>query len=358
SFVQTRYREDAGAIARLLAAWPEDKPRAAIFVLARNQEAMGVVQSLKELEATFNGNVSAMYPYVIVNNGDFSPSFMQVVERSVAGRCFFGKVPQEHWSYPAHVSAEAAAKARAQQAAANVFHGELESYHFMCRYFSGFFMHHPLLRGFDYYWRVEPSVHFYCHLQQDPFLTMQACGEGSKQAAYGWNIVRLELMSTIPSLWSTVFQFLRDNATLLHPNNGLASVAPGFSRVSVTDLRVTEHTVPYTGCHYWSNFEIGSLAFFRSEAYQAFFAALERSGGFFYERWGDAPVHSLAALALLDARAAIHFFDDIGYRHDDAMHCPQAPDAVRHCSCMPAVDFNQHQSYCKSLQRQAGLLGQ
>lgn len=44
---------------------------------------------------------------------------------------------------------------------------------FMCRFFSGFFFRHPLLQGFDYYWRVEPGVKFYCNLQQDPFVTME-----------------------------------------------------------------------------------------------------------------------------------------------------------------------------------------
>jgi hypothetical protein len=39
------------------------------------------------------------------------------------------------------------------------------------------------------------------------------------------------------------------------------------------------------GCHFWSNFEIGRLAFFRSEAYLQFFEHLDQAGGFFYERW-------------------------------------------------------------------------
>lgn len=47
----------------------------------------------------------------------------------------------------------------------------------MCRYFSGFFHHHPLLADFDYYWRIEPDVHYYCNLDYDPFLYMrQKCG--------------------------------------------------------------------------------------------------------------------------------------------------------------------------------------
>lgn len=36
-----------------------------------------------------------------------------------------------------------------------------------------------------------------------------------------------------------------------------------------------------------SNFEIARIDFWRSEAYRAYFDHLDKSGGFFYERWGD-----------------------------------------------------------------------
>ena len=65
----------------------------------------------------------------------------------------------------------------------------------------------------------------------------------------------------------------------------------------------------------WSNFEIGNLDLWRSEAYGKFFDFLDQKGGFYYEvcfafactgavifysrtrkqRWGDAPVHSIGA---------------------------------------------------------------
>ena len=35
----------------------------------------------------------------------------------------------------------------------------------------------------------------------------------------------------------------------------------------------------------WSNFEIGDLNFWRSEAYMKFFEHLDEAGGFYYERW-------------------------------------------------------------------------
>ena len=48
---------------------------------------------------------------------------------------------------------------------------------------------------------------------------------------------------------------------------------------------------------------------------QAYFEHLDQNGGFFYERWGDAPVHSLAVLMFLNA-SEVHHFSDIGYRHN------------------------------------------
>jgi len=46
----------------------------------------------------------------------------------------------------------------------------------------------------------------------------------------------------------------------------------------------------------------------------AYFDYLDHKGGFFYERWGDAPVHSIAASLFLPKRD-IHFFNDLGYYH-------------------------------------------
>lgn len=39
------------------------------------------------------------------------------------------------------------------------------------------------------------------------------------------------------------------------------------------------------------------------------------------QQWGDAPIHSLAAGALLSVDD-IHYFRDIGYRHTTIQHCP------------------------------------
>jgi mannosyltransferase len=40
----------------------------------------------------------------------------------------------------------------------------------------------------------------------------------------------------------------------------------------------------YNMCHFWSNFEIARLSFFRSQEYEDFFQMMDRSGGFWMER--------------------------------------------------------------------------
>lgn len=110
----------------------------------------------------------------------------------------------------------------------------------------------------------------------------------------------------------------------------------------------------------WSNFEIGDLDFWRGEAYSEYFEYLESKGGFYYEvrilfpdvrgtarssaaqRWGDAPVHSIA-VSLFARKDQIHFFKDIGYRHEPFQHCPQGEaHKAGKCSCEENDNFDYH----------------
>lgn len=100
------------------------------------------------------------------------------------------------------------------------------------------------------------------------------------------------------------------------------------------------------------NFEIGNLNWLRSDQYVDFFTALDKDGGFFYERWGDAPVHSIAA-ALLLPKEEIHFFNDIGYWHVPFHHCPNTPQlrTEGRCRCNPNENFDWNGYSCTSTWR-------
>jgi hypothetical protein len=82
---------------------------------------------------------------------------------------------------------------------------------------------------------------------------------------YGFVIALVEYEKTIPTLWTTAQRFLRDNPQFIAKDNALQFIS---APPNVRDF--SQPRVKYNMCHFWSNMEIGSLDFFRSEAYLAY----------------------------------------------------------------------------------------
>ena len=191
----------------------------------------------------------------------------------------------------------------------------------------------------------------------DPFIHMER-----HEKTYGFTIAVKELKETVPNIFRYASAYKRMNnltsqglwemfaepaeepksdrtEDLKYPPplpEEILSTEGGQGALPVIDPEAMEGEV-YNMCHFWSNFEIARLGWFRSKEYNEFFDMMDRSGGFWMERvsrvrqawsallniiqWGDAPIHSLAAGALL-APKDIHYFRDIGYRHTTIQHCP------------------------------------
>lgn len=58
---------------------------------------------------------------------------------------------------------------------------------------------------------------------------------------------------------------------------------PGRDHLPNIDFEAMEGE-KYNMCHFWSNFEIAKLSWFRSKEYNDFFEMMDRSGGFWMER--------------------------------------------------------------------------
>ncbi|KAJ2782989.1 alpha-1,2-mannosyltransferase ktr1 [Coemansia javaensis] len=293
---------------------PPEKASAAFVILTRNKDLKDLRETLVQLEDRFNRRYN--YPYVFLNNEPFSDEFKERVADVVSGECRFGLIPKEHWSYPDYINQTRAAEARKDMEQRKIIYGGSESYRHMCRYESGFFFRHPLMEQYSWYWRVEPGVKFGCDIDYDPFMFMQQNGK-----KYGFTITIKEYIETIPTLWNTTKRFMSEHKDLIPASNLLDFV--------------TDKDGGYNRCHFWSNFEIGSLDFLRSERYLAYFDHLDRAGGFFYERWGDAPVHSLG-VAMFLGKDEVHWFEDIGYYHGPLWNCPKgATHKAKKCWCPP-----------------------
>ncbi|KAI7866522.1 nucleotide-diphospho-sugar transferase [Spinellus fusiger] len=298
--------------------------KACFVVLVRNSELNRVLSSINQVEWRFNRKFS--YPYVFLNDDEFTPEFIEATSAVTNSITHYGKVGESMWGYPSFINQTLAAESRKKMETLHVPYAQSESYRHMCRFQSGFFFRHALLDAYDYYWRIEPDVDYYCDIDYDVFKFMRDNGK-----KYGFNIAFREFMATVPSLWNTIQKFKEEYPEVVE---NLPAKKDSLWKFVTSDNGKT-----YNSCHFWSNFEIGSLALWRSNDYLKLFNYLDQSGGFFYERWGDAPVHSIAATMLL-RKDEFHFFNDIGYRHSAYTHCPTEPEYRDKCSCVPEVNFD------------------
>lgn len=353
---------------------PDTKaPRAngAIVMLARNSELEDVVSSMRSMERHFNQWFK--YPWVFLNDEEFSSDFKTEIFKHTEAEVEFGLVPQEHWNFPKDVDKDELAEFIQGQGDREILYGNLESYHKMCRFYSGNFYSHPLVQKRTWYWRVEPDVEFYCDLTYDPFIEMERHNK-----KYGFNVILEEIYYTVPSLFLETKSFINSNnikvksawdimvkkyQTLTDKTNfdyftwkNMADLRTQIAKnlnlhrflnqkmktnddlenikefKNIRNIFEDATRMPtllldkiqdeeYNMCHFWSNFEIARTDLFLSETYQKYFKHLESVGGFYKERWGDAPVHSLA-VAMMLSKDELHYFRDIGYKHSTFGHCP------------------------------------
>lgn len=274
----------------------------ATFVsLVPNHDLNPIMETIRAMEDRFNHKYH--YDWVFLNDVEFTEEFVNQTSYLVSGKTHYGVVPKEFWSYPSWIDQARAAKVRDEMRAENIIYGDSESYRFMCRFESGLFYRHEIMKQFRYYWRVEPYTRILCDINYDPFKFMR---ENNK--IYGFVIALYEYGKTIPTLWEKTMEFLSLYPQYRHDDN-------------LMDFISDDDGKTYNLCHFWSNFEIADADFWRSNMYSQYFNFLDKAGGFFYERWGDAPVHSLAASLFL-SKNQIHFFEDIGYLHPPYQHVP------------------------------------
>ncbi|KAL2378681.1 Glycolipid 2-alpha-mannosyltransferase 1 [Blastomyces dermatitidis] len=306
-----------------------ERVNATFVTLARNGDVWDIAKSIRQVEDRFNRNYH--YDWVFLNDVPFNDEFKKVTSALVSGKTHYGLIPTEHWSFPDFIDQQKAAKVREEMKEKQVIYGDSISYRHMCRYESGFFFRHELLNQFDYYWRVEPSVEYFCDISYDPFKFMK-----DNKKKYSFVISLYEYKETVLTLWDSVKKFMKKYPQHIAENNNLEFVSQDGGET-------------YNLCHFWSNFEIGDLNWLRSQAYLDYFDILDKDGGFFYERWGDAPVHSIAA-ALMLKKEEVHFFNEIAYYHVPFYHCPTGEQTRLDlkCHCNPKNNFDWKGYSCTS----------
>ena len=122
----------------------------------------------------------------------------------------------------------------------------------------------------------------------DPFVAMAKSGK-----RYGYTLALWELGQSVPSLFRKLSEYKLANKI---PSKGLwnamvdASWAPLPVRPFLRFLTGRDSKGDaWNFCHFWSNFEIADMDWYRSDAYRDLFNFLDHDGGFYYERVSSFP---------------------------------------------------------------------
>ena len=120
-------------------------------------------------------------------------------------------------------------------------------------------------------------------LKSDPFVEMAKSGK-----RYGYTLALWELGQTVPSMFRKVSDYKKAHKI---PSTGLwnAMMEPSWAPLPIRPLMSWFSSRDAQGdawnlCHFWSNFEIADLEWFRTPEYRKFFDFLDAEGGFYYER--------------------------------------------------------------------------
>ena len=141
-------------------------------------------------------------------------------------------------------------------------------------------------------------------LSSDPFVHMARTNK-----TYGFTIAVKELKETVPNIFRYASAYKRNNnltskglwEMFIEPPpedaapskeskkhkeslpEEILNTEPGHGVLPDIDPEAMNGET-YNMCHFWSNFEIARLDWFRSKEYEEFFQMMDRSGGFWMER--------------------------------------------------------------------------
>jgi len=167
---------------------------------------------------------------------------------------------------------------------------KLIGYRHMCRFHAITVYRQSIMNaasGIEYAWRLDDDSFLYRPVIYDLFAFMR-----DRRLLYGYIQIRDEAPSLIRGLWETADEYIRAEG----------GGSPEFYTWKHTKI-------------YYTNFEISAMSVWTSQKYCGLVDYIDRRGGIYYRRWGDAPIKTIA-VTLFVARNQTHHFADVAYKHN------------------------------------------
>ncbi|KIJ48935.1 glycosyltransferase family 15 protein [Sphaerobolus stellatus SS14] len=303
------------------------KPNAVIVMLVSLSRINQALVALRNIEDRFNRRLK--YPYVLLTEANITEEVHGKVRWITEGRAKFADLPSDMWGPPAFLDPE-----RIKVSLQTI--GFTLGYRSMCRFFSGFFWRHPAIAKYDWIWLLDSDIKFHCDVVRDTRvdlsgftlvfdLGLEAVRSFHKDAGCKC-VISPDTPFVQPSLPSNVSSFLASRSHLIPEGVNHAFQWHNVNKALRGEAGVNDWTL----MNFYNNWEISHRNLWTSPVYTAFFEYLDKIGGFFYERWGDAPVHSFGVSLSLRPEQVIAF-TDMGYEHQEwPYECP----AIEQCTCV------------------------
>ena len=143
-----------------------------------------------------------------------------------------------------------------------------------------------MIKELEYMWRLDDDSKILSPVKYDIFRFMH-----NRHLDYGYVWRHVDASKCVTGLWAATKEFLR--RTKIKPQF--------FDRWRHAYI-------------FYNNFEVSRLSVWLSADYRSYVDYIDRKGGIYYHRWGDAPIKSIAVSIFIPENRT-HFFTDIGYKH-------------------------------------------
>lgn len=252
-------------------------PKSAIFYLVNdNPTHLGrLLDSLDLLQQNF----LSQYPYpVVIGHEGLSFDTIEEITSHLPNNHFFHKVNFKLPEYPENILSQIPEKFKGHWDEGAYFS---MGYRHMCRYFAGGIYKDPTFEKTKYLLRLDCDSYITDKMLFDPFRYM--ANKGIKYATVAENNNEMEYVTL-----------------------GLSNFLRGYFG--------KDRSMPAISGMFETNFELVDFQWFRGNPYMEYFDAIDKSGGIYIHRWGDAPLKYQGVKALLTA-AECAIFGNIPYKH-------------------------------------------
>ncbi|ELU17833.1 hypothetical protein CAPTEDRAFT_54547, partial [Capitella teleta] len=244
---------------------------AVIYILTKIHRQKLLMRALDSIYQNFNHRFN--YPIIIFHEKEFTAKIPQI-QTETRNKIYFQEIAFAEPDFMKRSIPE------------NITCSSSIGYRHMCRFHSKMLYHHPIIRGFEFLFRLDDDSVLLSQIHYDIFVFMR-----KNNITYGYKTTSFDQPRCTTGLWEITGHFIN-----------VTGVKPTFDN-TWKPLKL-----------FYNNFEVSRSALWLSREYSAYINYLDHTGGVFYHRWGDAPIKSLAVSMFVHENQT-HQFTDIKYKH-------------------------------------------